>query len=508
MPPAFDRFERASLSLVALLAVSCASRGPPPPGRWSGERSWTLVLKLIEARGAEGHARLVEAGLASTAPAIRDRAALLLGRLGDPASSAALVRAALDPLPSLRARAVEALAGIPGTKPALIAPALVDPSAEVRGSGARALARLARTDPDESSEVGGAPADREPTPWEPVRDLLVRQLAAETDERAISDFHLLIASSACLRAAPPLRAASIAALGRPNFLAAIYAAEALGCSALSAGAGRAAGDESAAAEALSDLARRPETVPIARWAAVRALTAFRSLPEGSPSRRTAETTLREIAGRPQSDAESVFFRREIFRASETASGTADVFRNSPFRPRVPPSASRWAGPALLSLPEALATVVEAPRRPPHAVLIVGGRGWIRIQVDPIAAPRAVLDFARKVADRAFDIQPILFFEGIPGVGALAGGAAIEAPSIDPSFEGDPAAPLRRGSVWVGESAGGGFLLYIGLLPFPAGPPGRATCIGRVVDGMEVVEKLRPGDRIEFLSLQGFILSGT
>ncbi len=470
-----------------------------------------LALKLIGARGAEGHARLVEGALLSPSPAIRESAAILLGRLGDPASSAPLARAALDPPPSLRARAVEALAGLPGTPPALIAPALVDPAAEVRGSAARGISRLARRNPAALEDAGGTRTDRESAGWEAVRDVLAPQLAAETDERAISDFHLLIASSAFLRAAPPLRAASIAALGRPNFLAAIHAAEGL---ALSVGA---AGDDAAAAEALSDLARRSGAVPIARWAAVRALDAFRSLPEGSQGRRTAENALREMAERSPSDVGSVFVRRAIAEmgaglgmgeglgTSAGSSGAADVFRNTPFRPCVPLAASDEPGRAFLSLPEALATAVEAPRRAPQAVLIVGGRGWIRIQLEPAAAPRAVLDFARRVAGGAFDRQPILFFDGLPGVGALASGGGDDPASIDSRFEGDPSAPLRRGSVWVGESGGGGFLLYVGLLPFPAGPPGRATCIGRVVDGMEVAEKLQPGDHIESFSLRRFSL---
>jgi peptidyl-prolyl cis-trans isomerase B (cyclophilin B) len=385
-------------------------------------------------------------------PVAREQAIFALGQVADPAVSAGLALLAIDPLPSIRARAVEALGKIPGTGAALLLPSLDDPDPSVRGAAALAIARLpVPLDPDGRELVGSAVAAR---------------LDGEKDPGVIWRLHYLLSRRTELMSAHWLRARSLAALGSPNFLAAAYAAQAL-----AANPGRESGAGGRAVEtaaALGRLASDPRGFWIARSSAERGLA--RLFPQGGPPPRGRALP----AGLGAAPAEG---RRLL----NPGCVLAEV------------------GPAAF-----FPAAVLGHRRDPRVTITVRGRGQVRLEFWLSRAPQSAAQLGSLLRAGRFDGQPFRAVSADPGaVGARPEAMGAADRSGGPRPEPGPE-PFLRGSVGLdeGRRSRGEIGFFIASLPLPE-LEGRATQVGSVVAGMEVVDRIQAGDAIESVTVEGF-----
>jgi cyclophilin family peptidyl-prolyl cis-trans isomerase len=229
-------------------------------------------------------------------PQVRREAIFALGQLGAAESSALLLALASDPKSEIRASAVEAIGKISGTSSPALLPGLSDGADVVRGAAAIALARLSGDGPGE-------------------RDNLAAALAARLEAEEVEDVRWKLAYLAsrlpALLEKAEVRSRLLASLGRPNFIEAAFAADAL--RAAVAGSG---GVPSWAAEAVREAAARaaePDRFWPARVACIRLLAAV--LPArsdgASPAADAAEDSIARLANSPRFPGEIHHVRRAV-----------------------------------------------------------------------------------------------------------------------------------------------------------------------------------------------------
>ncbi len=296
-------------------AAEVRARAARAAGRW-GAAGWEGA-RGPEAGAAAGGVLPREAGplppLAAMVrrdadPRARAEAVFALGQIGDPSSSAVLSAVTLDPSPSIRARALEALGKISGTPPGLLARSLGDPDPDPRGAAALALARLPGGAP-----TAGGPGDE----GESLARTLAERLEKERDAQVRWKLAYLLSRRPELLLHREVRDRLLASLQSPSFLEAAFAAEAFG----------------AAASRLPDLPPEPSPVEalersasdrrqfwIARAASVRALSDLlpgKTIPGAAeptppcPLGPAAGQALLRLAGSPQLALEIHHFRRAV-----------------------------------------------------------------------------------------------------------------------------------------------------------------------------------------------------
>lgn len=139
------RFTRISVGLLGALVLSCATggakRGADLPDPLSRIEILARILVLEDSRSLGDGA--IQRFLQHEDPAVRRRAALAAGRIGDPLALPRLIQRLKDPETEVR-RATAFALGLMGNSegsPALIA-ALGDPDAATRGRASEALGRI------------------------------------------------------------------------------------------------------------------------------------------------------------------------------------------------------------------------------------------------------------------------------------------------------------------------------------------------------------------------------
>jgi HEAT repeat protein len=130
-------------SAQALVEVRVFAASPPSDPRRAAADLAEINRLLRTGAGPEGIARLVDLLGAAPEPAVRSRAAAVLGWRGGIGSEAALTEALNDPAPDVRIQVVDALRRVAGARaiPALQL-LLRDPDAVVRRAAARSLGML------------------------------------------------------------------------------------------------------------------------------------------------------------------------------------------------------------------------------------------------------------------------------------------------------------------------------------------------------------------------------
>jgi len=183
------------------------------------EQKLARLMKLEDERSL-GEGEIVER-LSDRAPRVRRRAALALGRIGEPETAAPLAALLRDPEPAVRAMAAFSLGQLGASVPTELRPqiqsALSDPDPEVRGRSAEALARIA---PAEAAAIvaGGLyqhlPQEPGPLDWG-------EDLAGSARELPHLDLRLGLFSLSRLggsRASAPARSVLALESGNPRFL--------------------------------------------------------------------------------------------------------------------------------------------------------------------------------------------------------------------------------------------------------------------------------------------------
>ncbi|MBI4603189.1 MAG: HEAT repeat domain-containing protein [Planctomycetes bacterium] len=481
----------AALGLASLLA-SCAQAPPPWPA--AEEEDLLLDVVRLEAEGSPAGPALFRSALASRLPLVRARAARALARRGaaggellsrlledpDPlvrreaawtlgrtgaAAPGALERAAADPSPAVRESAAWALGAIGGPPAAPIEGLLRDPDPAVRREAALALAR--------SSGPAAAPR-------------LLELFRDERDERA--RWGLAKALALAGAGSSDVEAALAAAVSDRSFLVAVFAIE--GLSMAKGGAGT--------AEALALLGRGGAFWLVEALAA--RLLADR-LGRGALAgdlRSAVETKLEDLAAGPGAARRHSIVRRIAGAARGLAAEPGEGL--APRAGGAPP-----AGPLALfsSLPPRARRLL--PVRSPRAAVRVAGKGEILLDLFALDAPRHVSAFADLAAAGCYDAVRIGPVDPARGVSladtskAPAGLAGSPLPA-----EASPG-PILRGALLALDSTGApseaAGTLFIALVPIPE-LEGRATRLGRVALGAEVLDQLEPGDLVESVRLVG------
>lgn len=128
----------------ALVEVRVFAGSPASDPRRAAADLAEINQLLRTGAGPEGIARLVDLLGAAPEPAVRSRAAAVLGWRGGMGSETALTEALNDPAPDVRAQVVDALRRVAGARaiPALVRLLLRDPDAVVRRAAARSLGML------------------------------------------------------------------------------------------------------------------------------------------------------------------------------------------------------------------------------------------------------------------------------------------------------------------------------------------------------------------------------
>ena len=151
---------------------------------------------------------------------------------------------------------------------------------------------------------------------------------------------------------------------------------------------------------------------------------------------------------------------------------------------------------MAALPAPPLRVEAIPETPATAAVVETERGTIRIALDPGRAPRTVENFARLARSGYFDglafhrvVPDFVIQDGCPrGDGWGGPGYAIPCEYND--------RPYEVGTVGMALSGKdtGGSQWFVTLAPAPR-LDGRYTAFGSVTSGMDVVERIMPGDRI-------------
>lgn len=155
-----------------------------------------------------------------------------------------------------------------------------------------------------------------------------------------------------------------------------------------------------------------------------------------------------------------------------------------------------------SEPAAPLRVEPIPSRPATSAVVRTERGVIRIALDAARAPRTVENFARLARERYFDglayhrvVPNFVVQDGCPR-GDGWGGPGY---SIPCEYSDKPYGVGTVGMALSGKDTGGS-QWFITLSPQPR-LEGRYTVFGEVVSGMDVVERLQPGDRIVTIEIR-------
>ncbi|MDQ3035543.1 MAG: peptidylprolyl isomerase [Myxococcota bacterium] len=130
------------------------------------------------------------------------------------------------------------------------------------------------------------------------------------------------------------------------------------------------------------------------------------------------------------------------------------------------------------------------------------RGRVVIELWPERAPTTVLRFAELVRSGFYD--GLSFHRVVPAFVVQGGdprGDGYGGPGWSQRCE-ESRAPYERGTVGMALAGRdtGGSQFFVALSPQPH-LDARYTAFGRVVEGMEVVERLQPGDEIRRATLQ-------
>jgi cyclophilin family peptidyl-prolyl cis-trans isomerase/HEAT repeat protein len=143
------RFNNPVLHVFLALSLAILGCGAPPEPEATINPLWAEIIGFEDRRTADPDR--FAALVSDTDPAVRARAALALGRIGDPASVPLLESLMADTAVSVRREAVFAagISGIADLEPT-VRPLLDDTDSEVRGLAAEALRRL---DPDAVPET-------------------------------------------------------------------------------------------------------------------------------------------------------------------------------------------------------------------------------------------------------------------------------------------------------------------------------------------------------------------
>jgi HEAT repeat protein len=464
-------------------ALAAASRDASPDVRW---RVAYALGRIGDRLGASALRRLTD----DRSEIVRYHAARALGEVGDSTASPRLVALFQHPSWRVRTHAAEALGALRARRDARsLIPLLRDAHPHVRWQAAISLgliqdagsvAALTAALRDSSTGVVQAAAssllsiqgEAAIPAVAPALDLLpgflrsglIESLGPIPGPLALSiltaraadstDAPLAAGAATALGKRPADRERSIpilrALLASRDFTVACSAAEALG----------ALGD-SASVPAISALLRRagtPEAGDI-RSSAATALAALKTAP--------ALDALRGARSDPE---------RRVREIAATALG-------------LPPD-------SVAALPAPVLRVDPISESPATSATIETARGAVRISLDSSRAPRTVANFARLARSGYFDgisfhrvVPDFVIQDGCPrGDGWGGPGYAIPCEYNDRPYEAGTV-----GMALSGKDTGGS-QWFIALAPAPR-LDGRYTAFGVVTSGMEVVERIMPGDRI-------------
>lgn len=205
-----------SAALVACLSVAgCASSGrraaAPPPDPLSRIEILARLLVLEDSRSLGSGA--LQTFLGHEDPAVRRRAAIAAGRIGDRLAAPRLVETLSDPVGEVRRAAALGLGFLaaPETTPALLA-ALGDPDPLVRGRAAEALSRI----PDSAAGPAIAEAFRRARPVNAASPLRIRGDDPGREDDPWVELRLELTALARLKDGKALREVLVGDDGRPT----------------------------------------------------------------------------------------------------------------------------------------------------------------------------------------------------------------------------------------------------------------------------------------------------
>ncbi len=484
------------VSLVTALGYLGARQSGPTLARAlraprAAER-WAAALAAGRAKDSTLVPAL-SAGAKDARPDMRWRVAYALGRIADGRASAALRTLARDPVEIVRYHAARALGdvGDSASAPRLVA-LFHDPSWRVRVNAAHALGAIGAARDARSLR----PLLGDPHPH--VRWEAALSLGALRDSGAAS----LLTAALQDSASGVVQGAALALLQIQGEAAIPTIAPALDLlpAFLRSGLIDALGDRSGAASLEILLARvRDDSDP------AQAAGAASALGRRKQDRAAALPLLRQRLGASDftivcsaaealgalGDSASVPALRALL-ASTGGPDAADIrsAARSALAALGQPADSASAEP-----PPAL-RVERIPARPAVAALVRTDRGTIRIALDAVNAPRTVENFARLARSGYFD--GLAYHRVVPNFVVQDGcprgdGWGSPGYSIPCEYNDKPYAVGTVGMALSGKDTGGS-QWFITLSPQPR-LEGRYTVFGDVVLGMDVVERLMPGDHI-------------
>ena len=507
---------------------------------------------MTEARLAAAAALLPMA--ADADPALRRAAVAGLGKTAGPEAEDALLRACSDPDAQTRGEAALALfrqrllKRVPEYSTAAVTALTAlgaDPSAEVRWRAAyafsrwpepRALAMLssAQRSPDARERLfalrglvkGGARADASlaldadpyvraeftsaygPTPAsfrDPSPHVRAAAAAWSGQHPGSAEFNEDLGRMA-LSDSPLPRAESLLALARRGASAESLAAaradkhwwvrsKAYEATALVLGseeavsAGLADPDPRVASAALEGLAASSPTYAQARIAAV--------LADPRAPLELLGTAADAASARGPEMAEALLSALEAGAPGLTAEVRGTIRKALRLAAQARPELAGRIAAALAGFPE----MTDAPRRfkplkGPASVRIVTEKGALVIELDPAAAPEHAASFAQSVGKGLYD--GTVWHRVVTGFVVQGGDPRGSGWGDDGWRLADEPSPrpFLRGTVGMPKAGPdtGGCQLFISLVPTPH-LDGRYTVFGRVASGIEVADRLEPGDRI-------------
>jgi HEAT repeat protein/cyclophilin family peptidyl-prolyl cis-trans isomerase len=522
LKPEVDLTVRESI-VTALGMIGARSAGPALARSLKAPHAterWAAALAAGRARDSS----LVEplaAASKDSRPEMRWRVAYALGRIGDRQGAAALRKLSTDKMDMVRYSAARALGdvGDSSSAPRLVA-LLADPSWRVRVNAAHALGVLqARRD---ARSLRPLLKDSSPhVRWEAalalgaIRDsAAVLQLTAALQDSASGVVQgaamalLLIEGERAISKVAPaidllpgfLRSGLVEALGPvPGPLA----LEMLVARAKDTDAPQAAG-------AASGLAKRPADAAVS-------IPVLRSLLQGERDYTILCSAMEALGA--LGDSESVPALRSFLARSGKAedadirssavtalaalktAGALEALRGSLQDPerRIREAAASALGmpaDAADAGPAPILRVEPIPASPATSATVETDRGIVRIAFDAGRAPRTVENFARLARSGYFDglafhrvVPNFVVQDGCPR-GDGWGGPGY---SIPCEYNALPYEVGTVGMALAGKDTGGS-QWFITLSPQPR-LEGRYTVFGKVVQGIDVVERLMPGDRI-------------
>jgi cyclophilin family peptidyl-prolyl cis-trans isomerase len=158
------------------------------------------------------------------------------------------------------------------------------------------------------------------------------------------------------------------------------------------------------------------------------------------------------------------------------------------------------GPSGSTLTDTVSLALASSRKNSTIALVETSRGTLEIELFREDAPLTVSDFtflAKKGAFNGFVFEPVIASQRV-------GGKDVEAqPAFGRAVNGEiNMRPFERGSVGV-TPAGGRYRtgrFFIALAPQPY-LDGVSTCFGRVISGIQVADRIVPGDRILHVNIK-------